>query len=160
MYLLDRLYNGNINIKYPLTGLYGNQYAAPLIMVTNARGVNEPWALGGMENTTNIVRCFIISNDNYLQEGANSLLQDAAHSYISLAPITAAPLTNVNMVATGTLKTPGWSYQNNIANVYPCGQGLYLKNVYALKLSETQNNNATFMLSIVDIDLEKPRFVR
>lgn len=159
-YILEKLYNSDINIKYPITGIYGNQYVAPLIMVTNSRGVNQPWALGGMDNSQSFLRCFIISNNNYLQEGVNSILQDAAHSYIPFVPYSAAPLTNVALTQTGTLKTPGWSYCSNIKDQYGCANGLYVEGTYSFKLSERSNQNVNFMLSIVDVDLSKPRFPR
>lgn len=159
-YILEQLYGANQNIKYPITGLYGNQYVAPLIMVTNSRGMNEPWALGGMDESQSFLRCFIISNNNYLQEGVNSLLQDAAHTYVPLAPYSSAPLTNVSLISTGDLKTPGWSYCADIKDRYGCAQGLYVDGTYAFKTNEQANRNPTFMISIVDVDLVKPRFPR
>lgn len=159
-YILDQLYQGNQNIQYPLTGLYGTQYVAPLIMVTNSRGHNDPWALGGMENTKNFLRCFIISSNSYIQEGVNSLLQDAAHSYIPLAPYAAAPLTNVSTISTGDLKSPPWSYQTSIRDTYGCANGFYVMGAYSFKISERPNQNLDFFLSVVDMDLERPRFVR
>ncbi len=160
-YILEKLTNANINLKYPITGLYGNAYVAPLVMVTNARGVNEPWALGGIDNSLNFIRCFVISNDNYLQEGINSLIQDAAHSYIPIVPMGAMPLTNVNVttMATGTLKSSPWSYCEDIEAVYPCGQGAYIEGTYTFKLQEKMNTNPNFMLSIMDIDLSRPRLL-
>lgn len=159
-YILEQLYNGNHNLKYPLTGLYGSEYVAPLIMVTNTRSDNQPWALGGMDNTTSVIRCFTISNNNYLQEGVNSILRDQGHSYIPLAPISAAPFTNVNMTSTGTLKTPGWSYCNDIKGVFGCANGLYIENSYPFKLNEKSNSNPTFQLSVIDMDVVKPRMPR
>ncbi len=161
-YILEQIQGNNINIKLPVTGLFGSQYAAPLIMVTNSRGVNEPWALGGMDNSQNFIRCFIISNSNYLQEGVNSLLQDVAHSYIPLAPMGAWPLTNVSYggTSTGTLKSAGWSYCSDIYDTYGCANGLYIEGTYSFKLNERANSNPNFLLSIVDVDVSKPRLPR
>lgn len=160
LYIMEQLYGGNQNLKYPLTGLYGSEYVAPLVMVTPARSDNQPWALGGMDNTRSVMRCFVISNNNYFQEGVNSILRDQAHAYIPLAPIGSAPLTNVNMVATGTLKTPGWSYCNDIKGVFGCSNGLYIENSYPFKMDDKANQNPTFMLSVVDVDVVKPRMPR
>ena len=131
-------------------------------MVTNSRGNNEPWALGGVDNSQNFIRCFIISNNNYLQEGINSILQDSAHSYIPLAPIGAWPLTNVSYggTATGTLKRAGWSYRDDIYNTHGCGNGMYVEGTYSFKLSDSMNQNPNFLLSVVDIDLSRPRLPR
>ena len=152
-YVLEQVYGENRNVSYTLTGLQGNVLAAPLAMITYARGKNEPWALGGMDNSKNTMRVVVLSNTNYLQEGVNSLLQDSAHSYIPLAPYTTYPIT-----ASGDLKSPPWSYCTGIQGVYGCGNGLYIKNVYDYKISDKVNRNATFFLSAIELDVEKPRF--
>lgn len=154
-YVMEQVYGENPNVAYPLTGFQGRALVAPLVMVTNSRGVNEPWALGGMDNSQSTLKCFTISNSNYLQEGIQSLLQDSAHSYISLATYADYPIT-----ASGDLKTPGWSYCTNIEAVFGCAQGLYVKGAYEYKVSDRANETPTFLLSISDIEVEKPRMPR
>lgn len=154
-YVMEQVYNENPNVAYPLTGFQGRALVAPLIMVTNSRGINQPWALGGMENSENTLKCFTISNLPYIQEGVQSLLQDSAHSYIPLATYADAPIT-----ASGDLKTPGWSYCTDIEGVFGCAQGLYIKNCYEYVISDRANNSPTFLLSISDVEVEKPRLTR
>jgi len=154
-YVLEQIYNTNPNIKYPLTGFQGNALAAPLVMVTNAKGFNDQWALGGMDNSQNIIRCFTISNTNYIQEGVNSILQDSAHSYIPLASYSSTPIT-----ASGDLKNSNWSYCSDIYDVYGCKNGLYIENVEAFKINDNANKNSTFFISVMDVDVSKPRFPR
>lgn len=154
-YVMEQVYRTNLNVNYPLTGFQGLALAAPLIMITNTKGENVPWALGGIDNSKNTFRCFAISNSNYLQEGINSLCQDAAHSYIPLATYADTPIT-----ASGDLKTPGWSYCNDIKAIYGCANGLYLSAIYPYKLGDHMNNNPTFLLSISDFEIEKPRMPR
>lgn len=151
-YVLEQVYGENKNLGYTLTGLRGNVLAAPLVMLTNARGQNDPWALGGTDNSLNTIRAFIITDSNYLQEGVNSILQDSAHTTIPFAPYSAAPIT-----ASGDLKTVPWSYCTGIYDLFGCANGLYIENVYAYKLNEKANKNSTFFLSAVEIDLSKPR---
>lgn len=152
-YVMEQVYNSNGNLSYPFTGLGGTQLSAPLIMLTNAKGYNEPWALGGQDATKQTLRAFMITNSNYLQEGVQSLLQDMAHTYIPLAPYTAAPITS-----SGDLKTIPWSYCTGIRDVYGCGQGLYIENVYPYKVPENLNKNVTSYIGAVEIDVIKPRF--
>lgn len=153
-YVLEQVYGENRNLQYTLTGLNNRVLAAPLAMITNARGQNQPWALGGMDDSRNTIRAFIIADSNYLQEGVNSILQDSAHSFIPFAPYSAAPIT-----ASGDLKTVPWSYCTGIYDYYGCNQGLYVENVYAYKLNEKANRSTSFFLSACEIDLSKPRFV-
>ena len=152
-YVMEQVYRENRDLSYVFTGLGGTQLAAPLIMLTNAKGHNDPWALGGQDVTKQTLRAFMITNSNYLQEGVQSLLQDMAHTYIPLAPYTSAPITS-----SGDLKTIPWSYCTGIQGVYGCGSGLYIENVYPYKISEAKNKNVTFFLGAVEIDIEKPRF--
>jgi hypothetical protein len=152
-YVLEQVYRENRNIPYVLTGLNRRTLVAPLAMITNARGENKPFALGGMDDSKNTVRAFIITDSNYLQEGINSILQDAAHTTIPFAPYSAAPWT-----ASGDLKSPPWSYCSGIYDTYGCENGLYVQNVYAYKINERSNKNTTFFLSAIEIDLSKPRF--
>ncbi len=156
-YILEQVYGENKNLSYTLTGLVRpgmapKTLAAPLIMLTNARGENDPWALGGIDDSKNTVRAFIISDSNYLQDGVNSLLQDAAHQTIPFVPYSVAPWT-----ASGDLKAPPWSYCSGIFNTFGCAGGLYVQNVYAYKISDKVNRNSTFFVSAVEIDLSKPR---
>ncbi len=154
-YVMEQVYGENRNVAYTLTGLGGKVLTAPLAMITNGRGENVPWALGGMDDSKNTVRAFIISDSNYLQEGVNSLLQDSAHQTIPFAPYSAAPIT-----ASGDLKTVGWSYCQDIYGIYGCTNGLYIKNVYDYKVSDKANKTSTFLLSCIELDISKPRFPR
>ncbi len=156
-YVLEQVYRENTNLSYVITGLVrpgmtNNILAAPLVMLTNARGQNDPWALGGIDDSKNTVRAFIITDSNYLQDGVNSLLQDAAHQTIPFVPYSVAPWT-----ASGDLKSPPWSYCTGVYNVFGCAGGLYVENIYAYKISERANRNSTFFVSAVEIDLSKPR---
>lgn len=152
-YIMELVQGNNVNLSYTFTGLGGTIITAPLIMITNSQGHNEPWALGGMDNTKQTMRAFVICDNNYLQEGILSLIQDTAHTYIPLAPYSAAPIT-----ASGDLKSPPWSYCTGIKDFYTCASGLYIDNVYPYKLSERTNRNPTFFISAVEMDISKPRF--
>jgi hypothetical protein len=151
-YVLEQVYGANKNVSYTFTGFQGKSLAAPLIMLTNTRGENKPWALGGTDDSKNTIGAFIITNSNYLQDGVNSLLQDTAHSTIPYVPASAAPIT-----ASGDLKTVGWSYCTDISDAYTCLNGLYVQNVYMHKVSDKVNRSTTFFLAACDLDLSKPR---
>lgn len=156
-YILEQVNRENRNLSYTLTGLArpgmpNNVLAAPLIMLTNARGENDPWALGGIDDSKNTVRAFIITDSNYLQDGVNSLLQDAAHQTIPFVPYSVAPWT-----VSGDLKSYPWSYCTGVYDVFGCAGGLYIENVYAYKINERANKNSTFYVSAVEVDLSKPR---
>lgn len=151
-YVLEQVYGANKNVAYAFTGFQGKALAAPLIMLTNTRGENKPWALGGTDDSKNTVGAFIITNSNYLQDGVNSLLQDTAHSTIPYVPASAAPIT-----ASGDLKSSPWSYCTDILGQYGCNNGMYVQNVYMHRVSDKVNRSTTFFLAACDLDLSKPR---
>jgi hypothetical protein len=151
-YVLEQAYGENTNIQYTLTGLQGQVLTAPLIMVTNAKGSNKPWALGGEDQTLNTIRTINIVNSNYLQEAVGSLSKDLAHQNFPLANYSDAPIT-----ASGDLKTIPWSYCTGIRDVYGAGNGVYLENVFEVKISEQPNKNKTFYVSTIEFDTSIPR---
>ncbi len=151
-YVLEQVYGANKNVNYTLTGFQGRALAAPLIMLTNTRGQNKPWALGGTDDSKNTIGAFIVTNSNYLQDGVNSLIQDMAHSMIPYVPATVAPIT-----ASGDLKAASWSYCGDIRDPYTCNNGVFVENVYMHKVSDRRNKSTTFFLAACDIDFSKPR---
>lgn len=151
-YVLEQVYGANKNVAYALTGFQGRALAAPLVMLTNTRGQNKPWALGGTDDSKNTIGVFAITDSNYLQDGLNSILQDMAHSMIPYIPMGVDPIT-----ASGDLKTVGWSYCNDVQGTYGCQNGAYVQNVYMHRVSDKANRSTTFFLSACDLDLSKPR---
>jgi len=99
------------------------------------------------------VKCFIISNNTYIQDAVNSMCEDLAHTTMSLATYGDVPIST-----SGDLKTPGWSYCTNIQGVYGCANGPYIKDVFSYRVSDRANQSATFLLSILDFEFEMPRF--
>lgn len=150
-YVLESIFGENPNLSYTLTGMPGNVYSAPLIIITNADDKNIPFALGGLENSTNIVRAYCISNSNYLQEGINSLCRDASDSYIPLASYADMPISS-----SGDLKGVNWSYCTGIYDKYGCN-GIWIEKVRAQKINDRTNGNATFFLSVMEFDLSTIR---
>lgn len=150
-YVLERVYGANKNINYTLTGFNQRDLMAPMIMITNARNNNEPWALGGVNNRKGTLRALTITNSNYLQEGINSFCQDLADKTFPFASYTDAPIG-----ASGDLKTVPWSYCTGIYDRYGCNNGVFIPDVYTLKIGQNSNKNSTFLLSLMEFDIERP----
>lgn len=151
-YVLERVYGENPNLSYGITGLRGGLLTAPMVMLTNSQGNNAPFALGGTDNTRSTLRAFVITDDNYLQEGILSLCRDAAHSIIPIGSYADAPL-----VGSGDLKGGVWSYCTGFRDKYGCSNGLWIENVYEIKLNESVNKNTTYFLSVIEMDLSRIR---
>lgn len=145
-YVMEQAYAVNPNVAYAFTGAKSRPLHAPLVMLTNDRQHNDPWALGGTDITRNTVTAMVISNDNWLQESICSVLADMAHSYIPYCTYADAPIG-----ASGDLKSAPWSYCTGIRDRFGCNQ-LYIESVYATKVNERANRNSTFFVALVEFD--------
>lgn len=154
---LDQVFNSNPAVVYKATGAPNTPFFAPCIILTNANSQNDPFALGGLDQTRNTMRAYIITNvrGGWIQEGAESWLRDLARTYFALAPYSAAPIT-----ASGDLKTGGFNYITDICNVYGLTPGVWIEEIHAFKLSQKASDSNSLMASVVEIDTNYVRTPR
>lgn len=151
-YVLEQVDNENQNLTYPLTGFEGNALAAPMIMLTNARETNDPFSLGGIEDSRNTFRAFLITNKNYLQEGISRLCTDSNDRTIPFCSYADAPIGS-----SGNLKGVNYNYCTGIYDYYGCTNGVYIDKVYSARMPSKQNKNVTFYITSIEFDLSKIR---
>jgi hypothetical protein len=67
-----------INPKHPqqLSGLAPNAQPFPAIFIKNMGGQNQPFAIGGLDNTSTKARLVVLADSNYKLDAACSLLKD------------------------------------------------------------------------------------
>lgn len=150
-FFLEQVFQEDVNVQYFATGGYVGGFAAPCVILTNSRGNNEGFALGGLKQTNNVIRGFIISDSNYLQEGINSLLTDTAETYIPFCSYADAPIGT-----SGNLKGVNYNYCTGIRDKYGCNK-LYIEDAYSFKINERANSNVSYMLSIIELDVNMVR---
>ncbi len=145
--VLENIYGQNPNITYSLTGA-SSKFAAPCIFVTNAQSENDPFALGGLNQTRNTLRCYIVSQASkpFAAEGVDSYLRDMSYQYFSLVPMGVAPFISVS----GDLKSGRFCYPE------VCSQfgvaGVYIEDTHSLKIGQPANGATSFTVSIAEID--------
>lgn len=150
-FYLEKAFGENANIPYSPTGAQPYKFVAPCSIVTNAYTMNEAFELGrGLEKTDTTFRIYTISDSNFSQEAVNTLLTDSAHSSIPIVQYSDAPLT-----FSGDLKGGYYSYAA-LQATYGCA-GIYVKNVYSMKVNDRINQNSTFYISVHEFDLEAIR---
>lgn len=147
-YWLEHIYGEDVNLGYTPTGAPPFRFAAPCVILTNARGGNDPFALGGLRDTEATFRIFAITKDNYTQEGLNSLIMDSAQKYIPICTYADTPLNS-----SGDLKGGSFNYCTGIYDRYGCGNGAYIKKTYSIKINELANKNNNYLLSVMEMDL-------
>ncbi len=152
-FYLESLYQANQDLSYTATGVVSYEFAAPCIILTNATAQNQPWAMGGLENSKTTLRAFAISNNPYNQEALAGLLRDRARSYFPLVSSAEMPLAFY-----GNLKTGHYSYCDIMA-LHGCTD-VFIKDVYVYKLSNMANKSEYFSVSVIDFDVETVRYPR
>lgn len=151
-FFLEKVFNENVNLTYVPTGSTPGVFYAPCVVFTNAQSENNPWAFGGLDESHNSIRAYIIAKDNYSQEGINSYFNDLAHRYIPNASYGDFPLNSL-----GDLKTGQWCYSNNILNQYGYSGQLWIEDVANYKMSEKNNKNMGYYISVTDFYVSRVR---
>lgn len=150
-FFLEKVFNEDTNLTYPVTGNTAGVWYAPCIVFTNAQSENKPWAIGGIDESFSSVRAYIISNNNYLQEAVNSYFNDLARRFIPVATWGDAPLNSLGDLKTNfTGAGSGWCYNNNILAKYGYSGGCYITEVASYKMSEKANKAISYTVSITD----------
>lgn len=147
---LEKVFGENQNITYTPTGIPAKPFAAPCIILTNSYETNEPWALGGVNDTKNTIRAYVISKGFYQQEGVNSYMRDMATQSFSLVSYGDVPYT-----ASGDLKAGQYCYSDLCAEYGAAG--IYIEAVHGFRLSQKLNRTTSFGVSIVEFDLSTIR---
>lgn len=150
---MENVYGANKNITYTPTGIPAGPFAAPCIILTNSFEQNEPWALGGMDQTRNTLVGYIISNNGYQQEGVNSYTRDLADRSFALATYGDAPWGS-----SGDLKARYYCYDDLCARYGPAGA--YIEEVHNRRVSQAANKSTSFMVSVVEFDTNVVRQAR
>ena len=151
-YWLEHIMGADSNMGYADTGIPAFRFAAPCVVVTNSVNHNDAFALGGLRDSKATIRVFAITDNNYLQEGLNSIIADSAQKYIPLCTYADAPLNSL-----GDLKGGNYNYCTGIYDKYGCGNGAYIENVYSIKINELANRNNNYLLSAMELDLSMIR---
>lgn len=146
---LENVYGNDKDIDYKITGA-NSRFYAPCVVLTNASENNEPYAMGGLDETKNTIRAYIISNSYYQQEGINSYFRDLSRQYFSLVSYGDVPITS-----SGDLKTGYYCY-NDLCAKYGVA-GIFIENVYNLKISQKSNNSTSFSVTVSEFDLNTVR---
>lgn len=147
---LQRVYEQDPNLPYNNTGIAPYQFAAPCVIITNTSKENIPYAFGGLDNSVQTLRAFVINDNNYAAEAVDSLFVDSARKHFALISDENIPLDINNDLKTGY-------YNFDLINIQP---DVFISRVTSIKLNEKSNNNSDFTISINDFQVEVLRYPR
>lgn len=122
------------------TGIAPYTPVTPAIFVSLADGRNEPFALGGMDESINEFRCVVFAENPYQLDGALSIFRDSKNEAISFLEFDDHPHT-----AYGDLKTGNNTYNQSDAYDNPTfyytglaaarADKVFVKDVYTSRMS-------------------------
>lgn len=140
-----------------VTGLGTPNYTVPAAFLSYNSSVNQPFALGGMQDTRSNIRALIIVNDNFSLDGALSLFRDSTE--------TCVPIVNFGEFPFGEyfhIKNPPYTYSGLYANKMNSGAPFaFIEKVSSSKMYDTAgaatNIPQNMRIGFIDFTLSTPR---
>ena len=140
----------------PVTGVPESATYGPLIFVKRDSFYNDPFALGGMDNSVANYRAVIMGSDLYSVDGVGSILSDTAHSSFMLLPTP--PLNRYGDIYSGN----SYNYTGQVYNNYINANLVYISEVdyYRFDAKVESSLGKDVYCGFVEFKLEIPRFTR
>ena len=139
-----------------ITGLADNAETIPCIFIKNNGGENEPFAIGGIDNTRVDIRCIVLADNLYNLDAACSILRDTAHEYIYTISSNELGLDNL-----GNFSSGHYNYKSIVNNKINTSDKLYIEEVRVSKIPNFGSNTIAYNNSIfsafIDFTLRKIR---
>ena len=165
----DLLFETKANLRPKTTenpqGLNTNQVVYPAIFIKNNGGYNEPWALGGEENTVMNLRAVVLADSQFYLDAVCSIFKDQARVNLPIVEPDSYPFNSL-----GGYKSNLWQYEGdtsvyNYTGLVDGVDSAWVKEVNVSQfnvdyIGEIKNANPDVFSAIIDFDIEKPRLPR
>lgn len=152
--LFETQYQTKPKTNQTATGLAIESITYPCIFLKNNGGVNEPFALGGQDDTIIEVRAIILADSMFHLDAVCSILKDTARCYVPL--IYNSPYNNF-----GSLVSGYYNYNSLIANINVSNDAFYISEVNVSKIfANIKTNNNQVYPAFVDFTLSNIRYPR
>jgi hypothetical protein len=136
------------------TGLSIDSITYPCIFLKNNGGENQPFALGGQDNTIMQVRAIVIASNIFSLDAVCSILKDTARRYIPL--IYDSPFNNF-----GALNSGYYNYDSLTSSINLSNQAFYIEEVNISKVFANLNIKSTQVYpAFIDFTLSNIRYPR
>jgi len=136
------------------TGLAIESITYPCIFLKNNGGTNEPFALGGQDQTMMEVRAVVLADNMFNLDAVCSLLKDTARKYVPL-------INNSPFNVFGALNSGYFNYNSLTSGIDVSNDAFYITEVNISKIFANLNtkNNQVFP-AFVDFTLSNIRYPR
>jgi len=153
--IVENKYTVNSRIPSgPLTYIEPYDDVIPAIFLSISQAENNPFALGGMQETKIQAKAVILAEDTYQLDGVMSIFMDSVNEVIAAIPMSGYPITEL-----GDLKDGGFNY-TGLANDYVGETKFCVEKVKTSKLTDRTRNVLANELYVgfVDFDIEQYRY--
>ena len=152
--LFETQYQVKAKTSQTPTGLAIENITYPCIFLKNNGGSNEPFALGGQDDTIMEVRAIVLADNAFNLDAVCSILKDTARCYIPL--IRNSPYNNF-----GSLNSGFYNYNSLIAGINVSNDAFYISEVNISKIfANIKTNNNQVYSAFVDFTLSNIRYPR
>lgn len=152
--LFETQYEIKPKVSQNPTGLAIESITYPCIFLKNNGGTNEPFALGGQDNTIMEVRAVVLADNMFNLDAVCSILKDTARRYVPL-------INNSPFNSFGGLNSGYFNYDTLTSGINISVDGFYIEEVNISKIFANLNprNNKVFP-AFVDFTLSNIRYPR
>lgn len=143
------------------TGL-NNEVSYPIIYIKEATSNNKPFAMGGEDITTSILRLLVFADSQFNLDAVNSLIRDQTFSYIPIIRESEMPYNSLGYYKSGAI----YNYDNLTTNRVVNGSGIFIEDIYISKINQNSYSaqmktlNPEVFMSVIDMEINYPRFIK
>lgn len=156
--LIENKFMPQSKIGTDLTRTYVQPYdqVVPAVYICNAGFSNEPFAFGGMDQTTTNLNAVVIAEDPYQLDGILSIFADSRNENIVDVPFDNYPFTEY-----GDLKSGYYNYQN-LKTQYANNNKYFIDRVKTSKMSDKPRKSLVndLYVGFIDFDVSMMRYPR
>tara|TARA_B100002019_G_C21214592_1_gene571286 strand:+ start:260 stop:1162 length:903 start_codon:yes stop_codon:yes gene_type:complete len=139
-----------------INGLGSLNYTLPAAFLSYNSSTNQPFAMGGMQDTKSNVRAVVVANDNFTLDATLSLFRDLTETCIPIFEFEDFPFGEYFHI-----KNPPYDYKALYDEKIQNGNYMFLENVNSSKLLDTAtsatNIPKNMRIGFIDFSLSTPR---
>jgi len=155
--IIESKFDTNSRFKQDENAIPPYDQVVPAIFINNERSMNDPFALGGEDQTMSDVRCVVMAENVFQLDGALSIFNDAARIPFAALSFEDYPLNEFG-------DAPNFNYQdlvNHRLNVNPTALH-YIERVDVSKLSDriTKKIDSNTFVGFIDFEIVTYRYPR
>lgn len=141
--------------KFPWTGNYLPPYdqTLPAIYVMPDMFSNQPFSLGGEDETRSLMKAVVFADDQYSLDGVLSIFADSKHKVFKQKTFAEYPINEL-----GDIKSPPFSFDDYYANPNPSLE-LFIDDVTVSKFKDSQGAARSY-IGFMDFEVINYRYPR